>query len=280
MDLIGKARKLETRISQSLDRAVEGLVGKSERQPIEIVQAVLDCAEQQVRPAGRGQRVFPFNRVVVHVLAASRADKAQFEAVAEGPPSLKQRIAERLKSAGCAVPYLDLTVTYASRTKPAWMAPEYHVTFDRVEAPQAVEAAPVAAAAPPAPRIELGVVAGSAERRSYTFSGARIDIGRRAEVLDHHQHLIRRNHIAFSEGDESNRTVSRRHAHIAYVPATREYRVRDDGSARGTAVLRHGQTIRVPQGSRGIRLEAGDEIVLGEARLRVKIGEAQAQDAK
>ncbi len=67
------------------------------------------------------------------------------------------------------------------------------------------------------------------------------------------------------EGEtEANRSVSRKHAHIAYSRESREYRVRDDGSARGTAVLRQGQTIRVPQGSRGIRLESGDEIVLGE----------------
>ena len=65
--------------------------------------------------------------------------------------------------------------------------------------------------------------------------------------------------------------VSRRHAHIAFIPTSREYRLRDDGSARGTAVLRNGRTIRVPEGARGIRLESGDEIALGEARLKVKI---------
>ena len=51
------------------------------------------------------------------------------------------------------------------------------------------------------------------------------------------------------------------------------YRVYDDRSAHGTGVLRNGRTITVTPGSRGIRLESGDEIVLGEARLRVKIGE-------
>ena len=91
-------------------------------------------------------------------------------------------------------------------------------------------------------------------------------------MLDHRQHLIRVNHIAFTEGDNDvNRTVSRRHAHVAYSAVSREYRLHDDGSSRGTAILRNGRTIRVPQGSRGIRLESGDEIVLGEARLRVRI---------
>jgi pSer/pThr/pTyr-binding forkhead associated (FHA) protein len=270
MDILSKARKLESRISRTLDGAVEGFVGRSPRQPVEIVHAVLECAEQQVQPAGRGRRVFPFNHVVVHVLAPSRSERARFAAVAETPPSLQQRLVDRLESAGCHPGRIELQVTYASRAKPDWLAPEYHVAFDRVEIPPAVEPPQPARVEPP--RIDLGVVAGSAERRTYTFSGGRIDIGRRAEVLDHRQQLIRRNHIAFTEGEsDANRSVSRKHAHIAYSASSGEYRVRDDGSVRGTAVLRHGQTIRVPQGARGIRLVSGDEIVLGDARLRVRL---------
>jgi predicted component of type VI protein secretion system len=49
------------------------------------------------------------------------------------------------------------------------------------------------------------------------------------------------------------------------------YRLLDDGSAQGTTVVREGRSVTVPHGSRGIRLQSGDEIVLGEARVRVKI---------
>lgn len=273
MDFLGKARKLESRISHTLDVAVEGFVGRSPRQPIEVVQAIVDCAEQQVQPAGRGRRVFPFNQLVVHVVAASRPERARFAAVIEGPPSLQQRLAQRLSAAGCQARPLDVQVVYVSKAKPGWPTLEYHVAFDRVEtsaqpADEAESASPVAEPT----RIDLNVTTGMAERRTYTFTGGRIDIGRRAEVLDQQQRLIRRNHIAFGEGDaDANRTVSRRHAHIAFVPASREYRLRDDGSARGTAVIRNGRTIRVPEGARGIRLESGDEIALGEARLKVRI---------
>jgi len=65
--------------------------------------------------------------------------------------------------------------------------------------------------------------------------------------------------------------VSRQHAHIEYVDAGRHYRLRDDRSAHGTSIVRNGRTVLVPAGSRGIRLESGDEIVLGEARARVGI---------
>lgn len=270
MDILGKARKLETRIARTLDSAVEGFVGRSPRQPIEIVQGVLEACEAQVQPAARDARVFPFNHVVVHVLAASRADKARFAAVAEGPPPLRQRITDRLRRAGCDVRHLDVAVVFASRAKPDWTAPEYHVAFDRLETPAAPEKPTPERLAPL--HLDIAVVAGAAARRAYTFKGGRIDIGRRADVLDHRQRLVRTNHVAFTEGDvAANQSVSRKHAHIVYDPAAREYRLRDDGSARGTAVVRGGQTIPVPQGSRGTRLDSGDEIVLGQARLRVKV---------
>lgn len=273
MDILGKARKLESRIARTLDSAVEGFVGRSARQPIEIVQAVLDSAEAQIQAAGRGRRVFPFNHVAVHVLAPTRADKARFEAVAAGPPALRERLVDRLCKAGCDLRGLAVDVVFASRAKPDWIAPEYHVTFDRL--PDAPAASPAPAAEPLVPAIDLVVLAGTAAKRSYTFSGGRIDIGRRADVLDHRQRLVRTNHIAFNDGDlGANQSVSRKHAHILYNAGAGEYRLLDDGSARGTAVLRAGQTIRVPQGSRGTRLESGDEIALGEARLRVKIGRA------
>jgi type IV secretory pathway VirB10-like protein len=34
-------------------------------------------------------------------------------------------------------------------------------------------------------------------------------------------------------------------------------------------VIRHGRGIAVPRGSRGLGLEAGDEVVLGQARIRI-----------
>jgi predicted component of type VI protein secretion system len=46
----------------------------------------------------------------------------------------------------------------------------------------------------------------------------------------------------------------------------------DDGSEHGTSIVRQGRSLQVPRGSRGVRLESGDEIVLGDARVRVKFG--------
>jgi pSer/pThr/pTyr-binding forkhead associated (FHA) protein len=125
----------------------------------------------------------------------------------------------------------------------------------------------------PLPELSLAIISGSAAEPSYTLAVPHLAIGRGAEVRDSHNRLLRTNHIVFSDGDDDAvaQTVSRRHAHIEYEAAAGEYRIVDDLSAHGTSLVRSGRTIPVPAGTRGIRLRNGDEIVLGEARIRVAV---------
>jgi hypothetical protein len=267
MDILGKAKKLERKIARSLDAAVVEFVGRSDPAPLEILHAVLDRAEQQIQEAGRGVRMFPFNRIKVVVVAAAgdKAARARFAAVVDGPPSLAERLQARLRSAGCRVGDVDVATSYATKAGAEWESPEFHVEFGRAAA------VAVPAGAPPVlPRLKLTVLAGKAEQRTQVFSGGRIDIGRRSEVLDAKQRVVRTNHVAFEEeGPDANRSVSRRHAHVTYDPGAGEYRLRDDRSVHGTSILRGGRTIAVPVGSRGVRIESGDEIIVGQARIRV-----------
>jgi hypothetical protein len=271
MDIAGKARKLEQKITRTVTAAVDEFVGRGETAPLEIVHAVLDQAEHQVQEIGRGRRVFPFNRIRVHVVTGSRGKevRARVAAVIEGPPSLSERLVDRLRSTGCRVTDLQAEVIYVRQPGQDWEQPAYHVEFDRVDRPAVAPPVVVEAATEP-PRLKLAVITGKAEQHGYIFSGGRIDIGRRAEVLDQRQRLIRTNHVAFAEeGPEANRSVSRRHAHIEFSAEQQCYRLWDDRSAHGTSIIRGGRTIKVPAIARGTRLESGDEIVLGQARLRV-----------
>jgi hypothetical protein len=272
MDIAGKARKLERKISRTVDAAVEEFMGRSVTAPIEIVHAVLDRAEHEIQDIGRGRRVFPFNHVRVLVVAVSgdKEGRARFAAVLEGPPSLSERLADRLRSAGCAATAIGTEVVYARRRGSAWTDADFHVEFDRTGDPPVL--APALPVVDEALRIKLAVTAGRAEHRVYTFTGGRIDLGRRAEVLDQRQRLIRTNHVAFlDEGPDANQSVSRRHAHIEFSARERCYRLWDDRSVHGTSIVRRGRTIKVPAGARGTKLEAGDEIALGHARVRVAL---------
>ncbi|HEX5475869.1 MAG TPA: FHA domain-containing protein [Vicinamibacterales bacterium] len=267
---IGKgARSAEARVARAVDTLVGRLVGPSAAQPLEIVHGVLEEAERQVQPAARGTWVFPFNRVTLELTAPSRDTRAALAAVVGPPDALRDRIVERLRHT-CAVEFLQVRIRYRPAPGADWARPDYHVAFDTIAPPAPLVTAPVMAQAH---GIEFAVASGVTEQRRFTFAGGRIDIGRGQDVVDAKQRLLRRNQVVFTEGGgEANQTVSRRHAHVVYRDASREYRVYDDNSARGTNIIRAGTTIPVPSGTRGVRVQSGDEIVLGQARLRVKIG--------
>jgi hypothetical protein len=268
IDLLGKVRRLESTIARKFDRVSRDAVGAVTHEPLEIVHLVVEAVEREIQPGGRGKRVFPFNSITLSVLAPSREERARFDAVVTGHPSLQDRIVGQLRSRSCAVGEITLDVAYVAKTGKDWRSPYFNLAFARVErAPDGdVGRDPVLA------RIDLTVVRGTAERKTYSFAAARIDLGRCAEVRDRRNRLIRTNQVAFVEGSgEVNQSVSRQHAHIGYEPTSGGYRLRDDGSVHGTSVVRNGSTVAVPQGSRGIRLRTGDELVLGEARLRIRL---------
>jgi hypothetical protein len=270
MDFLRKARDLEAKLAGTLDRTVGGLVRSGAREPLEIVHAIVEAAQEEVQSSGRGRRVFPFNAITLTILAPSRDARARLEAVfADGPP-LRDRILARLASAGCPIDGIDVEISYDSRPRKGWRNTDFHIEFARVPKPE--QRAAEADSAPP--RVELTVLNGTAERRTYALAAfMRIDIGRCVEVRDSRHRLIRTNHVAFLErSGDVNQSVSRRHAHISYEPVSRCFRLHDDGSEHGTSIVRRGHGLAVPRGARGVRLESADEIVLGEARVRVRFG--------
>jgi hypothetical protein len=269
MNILRKARELESKLAGTLDRTVGEFVRSGAPEPVETIHAIVEAVQAEIQSGGRGRRVFPFNTIAVTILAPSRDARARIEAMVEGEPTLRHRIVSSLSAASCHVTDLDVAIEYDTRPRKHWRTPEFHIEFERV-------AKPLQAAAPGGslPRVELTVLHGTAERRTYSLPASlRIDIGRCADVRDSRHRLIRTNHVAFVEGSNGiNQTVSRRHAHISYDTAAGCFRLHDDGSEHGTGVVRRGRTLAVPRGTRGVRLESGDEIVLGDARLRVRFG--------
>ena len=120
--------------------------------------------------------------------------------------------------------------------------------------------------------ITLAVTNGSADKPDYALTLDRINVGTvrggarqpKSPAADEScgVHRCRRR-------DQRDRLP--RHAHIDCGESPASYRLFDDRSAQGTSIVRNGKTVSVPVGTRGVRLQSGDEIVLGEARLRVKI---------
>ncbi|MGH9239307.1 MAG: FHA domain-containing protein [Vicinamibacterales bacterium] len=274
MNILQKVKRLEAGMTRAVERAAREWSQSGAREPLEIGQAIVDAVGERLEPAARGRYVFPFNRIHV-TIAASRDARARFQAVFESEPTLQERIVARLRDAGCSPASVQCAVTYVARPSPDWPTPEFHIEFTRgAAAPVPVqEPEPAPVAAPEAARqLQITIVSGTAEAPSYTFTLPRVNLGRCAEVRDSLSRLVRTNHVAFVDlAGTSNHSVSRRHAHIEYIESARQYRIRDDRSAHGTHIVRNGRTVPVPAGPRGVRLESGDEIVLGEARARVVV---------
>lgn len=275
LNIVDKARALESRIARALTRAAGNAVDGGEsgepaaREPLEIAHAIVDVVYRQVQPGSRGSRLFPFNRVTISVLAPGRESRLRFEALFTTVPSLTDRILDRLRTAGCDVAGLRIETAYVARAGRQWDDPQFSVAFDRVDVEPAAPEPPPPAPAPA--RLEITVLRGEAERGTYLFTLPRVDFGRGVEVRDDRQQLLRTNHVVFVEGTAgANQTVSRRHAHIA-VDEAGEHRLHDDRSVHGTGIVRGGRTIPVPPGARGVRLRDGDEIVLGEARIQLRL---------
>ena len=271
MTIFEHARKLEAKLARTFteaaQRVAQPVMPADGLPPLHIVHGIIDAVEDEVQPAGRGLHVFPFNRIYVSVVAADRDARARVEAIIDATPSLTDRIIERLRAAGCDPSGVTVKVAYVSQPDACWRNPAFHLDLARqtrgpVDTP--VERT--------RPTLQLRILAGSAEMNEYSLSLGRIDLGRCAEVRDDRHRLIRTNHVAFRDGAGAvNESVSRRHAHIVYSEPAGEYRVYDDRSSHGTCLLRNSTTIVVPPGARGIRLESGDQIVLGEARVHVTI---------
>jgi hypothetical protein len=265
MDILSTARRLEAALAARIDRASSRVRSAEPREPLEVAIAVADAVAAHVQPGGRGRYVFPFTRVRITLAAATKAARARLEAIVDGEPSLTERVRSRLAAAGCdAAP--DIRVVFVTAAAPEWDDPDFHLDLQRV-----VERASESPASD-APTLKLAVEHGRAARASYTFAAARINLGRCTDVRDRRDRLVRTNQVAFADdGIEANARVSRQHAHIAFDAAAAHYRLCDDRSAHGTAILRAGRLIDVPAGGRGLRLLTGDVIVLGDARLRVTL---------
>lgn len=240
--------------------------------PLEICQAVLDEVERRVEPVGRGRRVFPYTALHVRVLAPDDA-RAPFEAAFTGFPV---RVAERLAEVRCETP-ARIDVTVVCEPDAPWHWPPGQVYEVRYERDATAATARPAAVAPPEskpPALRVTVLKGEAAEPSCVFTQSTIAIGRMSDPTDD-LGRVRRNRIAFTDAvDGVTETVGRAHARLRFDAEAGAYRLYDEGSRNGTAIVRDGEVIPVARRDpRGVRIRSGDEIQVGRALLRVELGD-------
>ena len=251
--------------------------GRPPREPLEVRRAIVESLVGDVRPVGGGRRVLPVGRVTVAIVATDATEKRLFKEALVGPDGVEADLRKALDAAGAEWPRgFALTVKFVKAAGDDWRSgARFHVTAADPGAPAPPpEPETASTLAPPpavAPALVLRVTLGQAKPRTVTCEGERVNIGRQAIVADASGRVVRRNDIAFTGDDEVSRSVSRAHAHVAWIPTAGTYRVFDEQSSHGTVVSRAGRLIQVPPGRDGLKLAAGDELHVGRAVLTVEV---------
>lgn len=232
--------------------------------PLEIRRAILDEVQSRIVTAGVGKRLFPYNRIKVHILAETPQEREELETIVHEAWDLKTDIAERLRDQEAKAPAdLDVEISVTDEPAPAFGDRRFHLELHKAES---VPAAPAAR-----PILDLTVLRGTASQHVYTFEGQdRINLGRLEEVFDAEERVRRRNDVIFLEEGDISATVSREQARLTWDDELKAYRLRSEPGASVTRILRDGRTIDVsPQDRRGIKVQPGDEIYLGRACVKV-----------
>ncbi len=259
------------RIEKSLDHRLRAIFsgGGDEpgaREAIELYRDALDQIGARATVGKRGDRIFPFNRITIELHAADPERKAVLETLFD-PGQLGDDIRSVLEEERITPP-AELTVVVHY---PEEALVEMRILCEKAERTTHIEPAP----APVAEQValvpaRLTTISGVSSSPELALDRARINLGREEEVLDSMGRVFRYNELSFPESAHAaNASVSRAHAHILFDPASAQWRIFDDGSSLGTTLFRDGRRIDVPaHASRGVALRPGDEIYLGQARLR------------
>jgi hypothetical protein len=256
---------------EQLDRWMAGKVknwsakfsGRHAKELLEVRREILEGVRSRMQPKGAGKTVFPHNVIHIRIAAQDEQERAVCESAFAGEDGIEQDIREMFAEAGCALPRgFQTSIEVVDDPGLAWSERPFRIEYSN-EKP-----------APPRggrPNAKVTVTAGTAVPTQADVATDRFYLGRLSEVVGEREGLRRRNDVAFVETET---TVSREHACIRYDAEGGVYRIFDTHSQRGTFILRGGRRIDVPRGgAAGVQLKSGDEIHLGNARVRFEAGE-------
>jgi pSer/pThr/pTyr-binding forkhead associated (FHA) protein len=237
----------------------------------EVRLAVLDAVKSKSHHV-RGVPVFPYNYVRIHLRGVPETQAESFRT-----GFLARYFDDELRQALTRSSYRcpeELEVEF--QTTPALPTQGEDWITVEVEA-RAIPETPVPAI--DQKPMKLVILKGTANVPELPLTKSRTNIGRGEEVF-RSAGPARRNDLAFTESDEPSRSVSREHAHILHDKKTNEYRLINDRWYKATPatadancglwIVRDGLSQPVHRGPRGVLLQDGDEIHLGQAVLRLQ----------
>jgi hypothetical protein len=257
-NLVDKVLHHAARLDSVVDAFVtDRLRGGRSLTPAELLAAIVNDAARGVTVGADGP-VFPFNRIAV-TLAARTAERESELRGALSAETVRLAIVSHLARQVPVPP--DLRIDVRVVTNPATAEP-LTVTLRTALTKRAP--------APPSPSAAKLVTPDGSAR--FTLGEGVFNIGRVAEIHGRDGKMVRRNQIVLGT-DPAGGTVSRMHARIhgARHGDSLTFTLFDDGSQRGSTVVRGGVPHTVVRGAVGIRLRDGDELYFGKVRLLVRL---------
>lgn len=258
-NLVDKVLHHAARLDSVVDAFVtDRLRGDRLLTPAELLGAIVHDTARGVTVGADGP-VFPFNRIAV-TLAARTAERESELRGALSAETVRLAIVSHLARQVTVPP--DLRIDVRVVTNPAAAEP-VTVTLRTAMTKHVPPPPPTPSAA------KLMTPDGSAR---FTLSEGVFNIGRVAEIHGRDGKMVRRNQIVLGT-DPAGGTVSRMHARIhgARRGESMTFTLFDDGSQRGSTVVRGGVPHTVVRGAVGIRLKDGDELYFGKVRLLVRL---------
>lgn len=228
---------------------------------LEIRREILQDVRDHIQLEGNGRNIFPYNTIKIQIGATDSTQQALLTGSFSEDQELEHAISALLGEAGCRVPVsFNVTVSVTEDPEIALTGRPFHINYSHIRAAQ------VDAISQTRPQAKLTVLRGQADSDEYMINADRVNLGRMKEVVSAKDGLRRRNDLAFAETET---TVSREHAYLRYDPPSGKFRIYDNMSQHGTVVFRNGRRFAVPKGpTRGFQLHFGDEIHLGDVRVR------------
>ena len=255
----------------------------SKIEPLELKQSILREIDNCIIAVGSNRRIFPYSALEVRLLAHDQAAQGLLKSAFIDNNILETAILSHLRPPRCeqAEPRVKIVLTEAVEESQITKGFEIKYISKTTNLKDA--------------EAYLEVLEGIANRKQIHLRYRETFIGRCELPSAKGSKVIRKNDLYFLDPRENsgrmskelkasekiNQSVSRMHAHISYNEKYDSYHIYDDGSSKGTTLLRGGRGVAINIDRHiGKALENGDVLCFGKARVKFKLVKKGDLDAE
>jgi hypothetical protein len=246
----------------------------SKIEPLETKQAILREIDNSIVAIGGGIRKFPYPIIEIRIIVSDEAMKGIFHAAFVDNKILETSIHTHLQPPRCEAAEPVVKIVLIADSNETQTSNHFEISYisDTLRSKDA--------------EAYLEVLEGLANRKQLHLQYQETFIGRCEQAEARGSKIIRKNDLYFldarefagrvskelKENEMLNQSVSRIHAHIKFNERDGCYYIYDDGSSKGTTLLRGGRGVAENVDRNiGKELKNGDVICFGKTKVKFKL---------